>query len=118
MQANWKTNAKDRHDALLAEYNAMQPWQRNNAKDFYGTNLQYLKELMANPVPHLEVSWCTRFNAFVPKDDPFNYAMPGTPIPNVTYPTDNEVLCQPTLPGHLYHFPESSILPPHFSWAC
>lgn len=68
----------------------MQPWQRNNAKDFYGTNLKYLTELQANPVPHLEISWCTRFNAFVPKDDPFNYALPGSKMPNVTYPTDNE----------------------------
>lgn len=45
---------------------------------------------MNNTAPHLEISWCTRFNAFVPKDDPFNYALPGTKVPNVTYATDNE----------------------------
>jgi hypothetical protein len=92
VEADWKATAKARHDALLAEYNAMQPWQRNNAKQYYSTNLQYLKELQANDVPKLEISWCTRFNAFVPKDDPFNYHMPGTPVPNTTYPTDNEGL--------------------------
>merc|ERR1712166_1151986 len=90
VETNWLANAKARHDALLAEYMAMAPWQRTNAKNFYGTNLAYFKEMMSNPVPHLEISWCTRFNAFVPPNDPFNYNLPGLPIPNTTYPTDNE----------------------------
>lgn len=90
MEANWNKTAAASHDALLNDYNAMQAWQKNNAIDFYSTRLAYLKEVMANPAPHLEISWCTRFNAFVPKNNPFNYALPGTKTPNVTYATDNE----------------------------
>jgi hypothetical protein len=92
VEKNWVATANTRRAALLKEYNAMQPWQQNNAKDFYGTSIEYLKQVASNPVPHLEISWCTRFNAFVPPNDPWNYALPGTAVPNVTYPTDNEGL--------------------------
>jgi hypothetical protein len=34
---------------------------------FVNTTLQYLDEVAANGAPHLEISWTTRFNAFVPK---------------------------------------------------
>ena len=33
----------------------------------YATQFLYLKELAANTAPHLEISWTTRFNAWVPK---------------------------------------------------
>jgi len=43
-------------------------------------------------VPHLEISWTTRFNAWVPEHDPYNYAL--RPLPawalNSTFETDNE----------------------------
>ena len=57
---------------------------------YYETHLAYLMEVASNGVPHLEISWSTRFNAFVPDDDPYNYLKPGTPKPNTTFETDNE----------------------------
>jgi len=59
----------------------------------YATQFLYLKELAANKPPHLEISWTTRFNAWVPKDDPYNYVT-NEPLPawvrNSTFATDNE----------------------------
>ena len=33
-----------------------------------------------------------RFNAFIPKDDKFNYLVPGSPVPKDNFATDNEGL--------------------------
>ena len=60
---------------------------------FVNTTLQYLDEVAANGAPHLEISWTTRFNAWVPKDDPYNYVT-NEPLPawarNRSFATDNE----------------------------
>merc|ERR1711907_503789 len=39
-----------------------------------------------------EISWTTRFNAFLPPNDPLNYLMPDSPVPNATshFETDYE----------------------------
>jgi hypothetical protein len=61
-------------------------------KEWYATQFAYLKEVAANKPPHLEISWTTRFNAWVPKKNPYNYAY--DPLPswalNSTFETDNE----------------------------
>merc|ERR1712232_1428580 len=63
-------------------------------KWWIGTNINHLKEVAANPAPHLEISWTTRFNAFVPADNVWNYLMPDSPHPNssFSFETDNEGL--------------------------
>ena len=90
LTTTWKANALSRSAAMVKEYNAYASWQQKEVAPYYLTNIAYLKEVAANPPPHLEISWTTRFNAWVPVNDPFNYHMPGTATPNVTYPTDNE----------------------------
>lgn len=56
--------------------------------------MRHLVEVAANGPPHLEISWTTRFNAFLPKDNIWNYLMPDSPKPlaNETFETDNEGL--------------------------
>ena len=92
--ASWADSAHARLKALNATYAGLPNWQRTNVKDFYETQFVYLTQLAANPAPHLEISWTTRFNAFLPypKADPYNYAL--RPLPawalNSTFETDNE----------------------------
>ena len=90
VEAQWVAHATQQGAALQKEYDALKPWQQKDAKDYYLTNIQYLKEVAANGAPRLEVSWCTRFNAFVPADNVWNYLLPGTWHPNVTFATDDE----------------------------
>ena len=76
--------------AKLTTMNAsVPPWQK---RDYYTTNLKYLAELKANGAPTLELSYTTRFNAFLPDPtaDPWNYLLPTSPVPNATFATDNE----------------------------
>jgi hypothetical protein len=87
--AQWKASARTRGAALAKQLAALPAWQRSKAV-FYNTSIHYLQEVEANPVPHLEISWTTRFNAWVPKDDPFNYLANGSAKPNATFETDNE----------------------------
>merc|ERR1712194_813475 len=87
---DWSSNAKARKAAMQAEYAALENWKKTNVKNCYETNFNYLDEVAANPVPYLEISWCTRFNAFVPKDNVWNYLTPDTTIPDTNYETDQE----------------------------
>merc|ERR1712203_141610 len=50
----------------------------------------YLDEVASNPVPYLEISWTTRFNAFLPEGNPWNYLTPDSEIPEKNYETDYE----------------------------
>jgi hypothetical protein len=59
-------------------------------RHWFVTNINHLKEVAANPAPVLEISWTTRFNAFVPADNKFNYLMPDSAVPKVAFETDNE----------------------------
>ena len=77
------------HPRYNCTYNALEDWEKSGAY-FYTTNMQYMTDILANPVPHFDISWTTRFNAFVPQDDPLNYLMPDSPMPNSTFDTDNE----------------------------
>jgi len=89
---NWAANAKARASALAAQFKALAPWQQKTVEPFFKTQAKYLVEVANNGAPHLEISWTTRFNAFLPKDDIFNYLMPDSPRPlkNETFDSDNE----------------------------
>jgi len=91
--ATWNTTALKRLAAMNETYQGLEKWKKTNVKQFYETNFQYLKEVAANPAPHLEVSWTTRFNPWVPKYNPYNYAL-NNPLPawaqNSTFESDNE----------------------------
>ena len=46
-----------------------------------------MKDLVSNGAPDmLEISYTTRFNAFLDQSDPFNYVNKGTPLPNRCVP--------------------------------
>jgi len=98
---DWSSNAKARKAAMQAEYAALENWKKTNVKNYYESNFNYLDEVAANPVPYLEISWCTRFNAFVPKDNVWNYLYPESDIPTENYETDNEGLNLWGEAGHL-----------------
>lgn len=91
--ASWADSANKRLAAMQKTYNALEDWEKNNVKQFYETNFAYLAQVASNPAPHLEISWTTRFNAWVPKDDPYNYAL-NDPLPqwaqDSNFETDNE----------------------------
>jgi len=48
---------------------------------YYPTNMVYLQEVIKNGPPYFEISYTTRFNAFINESDPFNYLTPDSPIP-------------------------------------
>jgi hypothetical protein len=89
---NWVATASARRKALVASFQKLEPWQQKDVAAFYNTSDKYLGEVASNGAPHLEISWTTRFNAFLPKDDVFNYLMPDSPRPlaNETFDSDNE----------------------------
>jgi len=88
--SNWASNAAAKKAAMQAEYDTLESWKKTNVKNYYETNFNYLDEVAANPVPYLEISWTTRFNAFLPADNVWNYLTPETTIPENNYETDQE----------------------------
>jgi len=87
--ANWVDSANARKAALQKQFDDLEPYQKATAY-FYNSSILYLGEVASNPPPHMEISWTTRFNAYVPTDDPWNYVADGASHPNATYETDNE----------------------------
>lgn len=89
---DWAKTADARRNALAASFAKLEPWQKKTVAPWYKTNMNHLKEVAANGPPHLEISWTTRFNAFLPSDNVWNYLMPDSPKPlaNETFETDNE----------------------------
>lgn len=93
-EANWADTAQKRIAALESQLKNGGSFT-NAKKTWYRTNINHLKEVKALPAPHLEISWTTRFNAFVPSldyPDRFNYFKHegGFPDANFTFETDNE----------------------------
>jgi hypothetical protein len=86
----WNSNAESRYNDLNTAYNKMPQWQKNESP-YYPSNMKYMKELQQNGPPYFQISWTTRFNAFLNKSDPFNYLAPGSPVPP-PFATDNEGL--------------------------
>lgn len=96
--ANWAKTATARAAALQKQYKAACPAYKHCTpyiKKWWVTNIQHMREVATLPAPHLEISWTTRFNAFVPADDVWNYLLPGSAQPTNSTPnfeTDNEGL--------------------------
>eukprot|EP01061_Rhynchopus_euleeides_P002604 TRINITY_DN11_c0_g1_i2.p1 TRINITY_DN11_c0_g1~~TRINITY_DN11_c0_g1_i2.p1 ORF type:complete len:475 (+),score=186.79 TRINITY_DN11_c0_g1_i2:78-1427(+) len=86
----WVAHAQAQQAQLQAAYDQLEPWQQAQAKPYYMTNINYCKEVAQNGPPQFEVSWTTRFNAFLPKDNRWNYLMPDSVVPNSTFATDYE----------------------------
>jgi len=95
LEKNWADNAQKRKAALQTQLKncggSCPKWKRI----YYQTNINHLAEVINFPAPHLEISWTTRFNAFLPSldyPDRFNYFSHdgGFPTANFTFETDNE----------------------------
>jgi len=91
---DWAKNANARKNALKAQFAKLESWKKTTIAPWFNTNMKHLDELAAHGAPHLEISWTTRFNAFLPKDNVWNYLMPDSPKPNssFSFETDNEGL--------------------------
>jgi len=89
---NWASNAKAKKASMQSTYDSLESWKKTNVKQYYQTNLNYLDEVIANPVPYLEISWTTRFNAFLPADNVWNYLTADSIVPTENYESDNEGL--------------------------
>jgi len=88
---NWAANANARAAALQREYDGLLPYQQTGALgSFYRSQIHYLGEVAANPAPHLELTWTTRFNAFLPDDDDYNYITKDSVRPTCPFITDRE----------------------------
>jgi hypothetical protein len=98
---DWVKTADARGKAFADQFAKLENWKRQSVAAYYNTSQKYLVEVAANGPPHLEISWTTRFNAFVPQDDVWNYLMPDSPKPNTTYETDNEGMKLWPQVGHL-----------------
>lgn len=86
----WAASAKARAAALQQEYDALIDWEKATKGKYYLSQIHYLKEVAANDPPYLELTWTTRFNAFLPANDSFNYITADSTRPNATFITDNE----------------------------
>jgi len=92
VSADWSKTANARSKALEEQFASLPAWKQKKVSvaAFYNTTRNYLAEVAANGAPHFEISWTTRFNAFVPSDNVWNYLLPDSPKPNVNFDTDNE----------------------------
>jgi hypothetical protein len=94
VEKNWAKTANQRINALTAQFKNCGSCAKAK-KNWYRTNINHLKEVAAIGAPHLEISWTTRFNAFLPSDkvpDVWNYLMPDSAKPDkfFRFETDNE----------------------------
>jgi|ERR1712130_337 len=89
IKSQWVATANKRIASLLKAYNNLPAWQKKKAF-YYPTNMHYLEQVAKNGPPEFEVSWTTRFNAFVDPNDPYNIYDPDSPHPIVPFITDNE----------------------------
>lgn len=88
--AQWTTFATARQTELRAEYAALPSWQQPQMAPYYNSTINYLNEVIKNGPNHLEISWTTRFNAFVPSNDVWSYLLPTSVVPTDHFETDNE----------------------------
>ena len=109
VKKNWAKTAHARALYLHKQYKAACPSYKHctsYTKRWWTTNIRHMQEVAALPAPHLEISWTTRFNAFL-GPDVWNYLMPDSAKPGkfFRFETDNEgkrfwpqVWHPPTLP--------------------
>jgi len=89
IKSRWSSTATTRLHNLEKTYNAMKSSEKAKAP-YYPTNIHYLKQVVTNGPPELEISWTTRFNAFLDPKSPFNIYDPDSPHPVKPFITDNE----------------------------
>jgi hypothetical protein len=87
---NWKDTAAARRTAMNNTYQSLESWKKTNVKDYYESSIRYLGEVIEQDVPHLEISWCTRFNAFLPEEDKWNYLLPDSGRMDKNFESDDE----------------------------
>lgn len=85
----WVQTATTRKKALAQFYDNLEESEKAKYA-YYPTNVHYLTQVIANGAPELEISWTTRFNAFLDPKDPFNIYTSDSPHPKVPFLTDNE----------------------------
>jgi hypothetical protein len=90
VSANWYDNAAKRQKAMNDTFHSLESWKQTNVKDYYTSQIRYLGEVMEQPVPYLEISWTTRFNAFLPEGDVWNYLLPDSGRMEKNFESDNE----------------------------
>lgn len=90
VSANWYDTAKARQAAMNKTYNSLESWKKQNVKDYYESSIRYLGEVQEQPVPYLEISWTTRFNAFLPETDKWNYLLPDSGHMDKPFESDDE----------------------------
>jgi hypothetical protein len=90
VRANWVDTAKARRTAMNNTYQALESWKKQNVKDYYESSIRYLGEVIEQPVPYLEISWTTRFNAFLPETDKWNYLLPDSGHMDKPFESDDE----------------------------
>jgi len=93
--ASWQKNAQARITALQAQYKQTCGKCTTSTRTWFVSNIKHLQEVAAMPSPNLEISWTTRFNAFLPSlnySDRFNYLLPdgGMPEESYSFETDQE----------------------------
>jgi len=85
--------ASERIKWLNDTYNKLPNWEKAQGQ-YFPANVQYMQDIIdnidKNGVPKLVISWTTRFNAFLPEDNPWNYLLPDSPVPSENFATDNE----------------------------
>lgn len=89
IKSQWISTAQTRLKNLNETYNNLPDWQKKKAF-YYPTNMHYLEQVAKNGPPTLEISWTTRFNAFIDQKNPLNIYDPDSPHPIVPFVTDNE----------------------------
>jgi hypothetical protein len=90
VSANWYDTAKQRQQAMNETYSSLESWKQQNVKDYYESSIRYLGEVQQQPVPYLEISWTTRFNAFLPETDKWNYLLPDSGHMDKPFESDDE----------------------------
>jgi hypothetical protein len=90
VSASWKDTARARQQAMNNSYNSLPDWKKKNSKDYYESSIRYLGEVIEQPVPYLEISWTTRFNAFLPQEDKWNYLLPDSGHMDKPFESDDE----------------------------
>merc|ERR1719228_1118521 len=86
---NWVSRARARKAWLQDAYDDLADWAKQQSY-YYPTNMKYMDDLINNGPPRLSITWTTRFNAFLPEGNPWNYLKPDSPVPSENFATDNE----------------------------
>jgi len=91
--SQFKGLATSRKEWLKEAYAKLPDWEKAEGQ-YFPANEQYMQDIIdnidKNGLPKLVISWTTRFNAFLPEDNVWNYLLPDSPVPSENFATDNE----------------------------